>query len=101
MAIGKEPGGNNEIVAGALEGMARLSVAQANYARAVQLWAVAERWRAEIQVPMMPVQLASQECSLEQARMALGEQTFTSLWEASYKLSLDEVWSTQQAKILR
>ncbi len=100
MAIGKELGGKNEVVTSALEGMARLSVAQGNYARAVQLWAVAARWHEEIQVSIMPGQLASHERSLAQARMALGEQTFTSIWEESARLSPDEVWpSARQAAL--
>ncbi|HEY6541510.1 MAG TPA: tetratricopeptide repeat protein [Ktedonobacteraceae bacterium] len=99
MAIGKELGGKNEVVTGALEGMAKLSVAQGNYARAVQFWAVAARWREEIQVSMMPGQLTSHERSLSQARMPLGEQTFTSIWEESYRLSPDEVWSERQGTL--
>lgn len=101
MAIGKELGGNNEIVANTLEVMARLLLAQPNYARAAQLCAVAARLREEIQVPMMPGQLAIHERLLAQARKALGEQIFTSLWEESYELSPDEVWYAWQAEILR
>ena len=101
MTIGREPGSKNEVVASALEGMAKLAVAQGNYTRAVQLWAVAARWREEIQVSMMPSQLASHERTLAQARIALGEQTFTSIWETSCTLSPDEVWAARQEKIVR
>ena len=100
MTIGRELGGNNEVVVSALEGLARLAIAQENYARAVQLWAVATRWREEIQTSMMPSQLTDHERALAQARKTLGEQTFTSIWEASYRLSPDEVWAAQQAKII-
>ena len=101
MAIGRELGGQNEVVISALEGMARLAVAQDNYARATQLWAVAARWRAESQTPMMPAQLASHQRTLSQARTTLGEQTFTSIWEANYKLSPDEVWPARHAPVRR
>ncbi|MGH2495124.1 MAG: ATP-binding protein [Ktedonobacteraceae bacterium] len=93
MAIGKEMGEKNETVAAALEGMAGLAAAQENHAWAVQLWAVAERWREEIQTPIMPGQRIIHERAMEQLRVLLGAETFTTLWEKGSTLSPDEVWS--------
>ncbi|HET9999516.1 MAG TPA: tetratricopeptide repeat protein [Ktedonobacteraceae bacterium] len=95
MAIGKAMGDQNETVAAALEGMAGLAVAQRNYGWAVQLWAVATRWREEIQIAIMPGQRIARERTLEQLRALLGEETFTTLWEAGRILSPGEVWSAR------
>ena len=99
MAIGKELGDKNEILRTRWKVWPLWHAAQGNYTWSVQLWAVAARWREEIQVPMMPGQRIIHERSLQQVRALLGAQTFTSLWEKGSTLSPDEVWLVHQTPL--
>ena len=96
-AMGKAIGSKTEVTASALESTAGLAITQGNHPWAVRLWAAADRWREDIQTPIIPGQRPEYERNLAELRSILGQNVFDSLWDEGRRLSPDEVWAARYA----
>src|SRR5262249_5227198 len=73
-----------------LEGLAAVTVAQAQPERAARLFGAAERLREEIGACVPRAERADHERSVAAVRTALGEEAFAAAWAAARALSLEQ-----------
>lgn len=76
-----------------LEGLAATSCARADYADAARLYAAARARRETLGTPLPAAEREAHERDIACARTALGEASFTKLWEAGERLAIEEVLS--------
>jgi predicted ATPase/class 3 adenylate cyclase len=75
--------GDRELTAACLEGYGEVLVTQGEATRAVQLWGIASRIRAEIVAPMPPIYRADYIKAVAAARENLDEEAFQMAWTES------------------
>ena len=81
------------LVAAALEGVANVVVAQQQAELAARLLGAAGALRAEMGTPVRPVDQATVELALADARSTLGD-AFTAVWEEAQALQLERILKT-------
>jgi len=86
LGLAREAGDRLGLVDG-LELLARLTAAQDSAREAVRLWAAAQSLRAELGYARFPVDQASHEAALAQAKQALGAEAFAAAWADGAQLS--------------
>jgi predicted ATPase/class 3 adenylate cyclase len=75
--------GDRELTAACLEGYGEVLVLQGGVKRAVQLWGIAARIRAEIVTPMPPIYRPDYVKAVAAARESLDEEAFQMTWTES------------------
>jgi hypothetical protein len=80
-------------VAAALEGLAGLASQPEHAALAARLLGAASALRAEMGIPVRPVDRAAVEQALATARSALGADAFAAVWAEAQALPLEQIVS--------
>jgi hypothetical protein len=83
-------GGGTRDLAACLEGLARAACAQSEFERATTLCAAAAAMRRAMGTPLPPIERASYEHALADARCELGAGRFAGLWAAGEGLTSDK-----------
>jgi predicted ATPase/transcriptional regulator with XRE-family HTH domain len=81
------------MVIGAAEGLASVAVEQGHMTLAVSLLGATSAVRAEIGVPARPADQPALEQARETLRIAIGDETFESIWADAHLLTLEEIVS--------
>jgi hypothetical protein len=82
------------LVAAALEGLAAVVVAQGRAELAARLLAAASALRAQMGTPIRPVDQATVELALADARSLLGDNTFAAVWAEAQALAPEQILSS-------
>ncbi|HWE61836.1 MAG TPA: tetratricopeptide repeat protein [Chloroflexota bacterium] len=82
-------GGDQWEVAFCLEGLAAAAYEQGQLQRAVRLWGSAAALRAAIDAPRAPIDQASYDRGVADARAALGDGEFAAAWAAGQAMSME------------
>ena len=82
------------LVAAVLEGVANVVVAQQQAELAARLLAAASALRAQMGTPVRPVDQATVELALADARSMLGDTAFAAVWAEAQTLAPEEILST-------
>jgi tetratricopeptide (TPR) repeat protein len=90
--------GYKEAVASSLEGLAALSAAEGDGARAALLLGVAETTRATIGAPLSPIERSSQEQVIALIRGQIGDEQLSNAWRAGQVLNLETAVAEAVAK---
>lgn len=88
LTISREVGVRLSLLEGT-EGIARMLASSGNYRMAARLFGAASALRLSSHLPLPPPERPEQETLLEAARVALGEESFAEVWEASRALTLE------------
>jgi predicted ATPase/Tfp pilus assembly protein PilF len=83
--------GTKHHLARCLEGLAGLAAAQGQAEQAARLLGVASALREEVGAPLPPIERASVERLLDETRLALGLDDFSTAWTAGRTLRLEEL----------
>ncbi|HZJ09459.1 MAG TPA: hypothetical protein VFD39_07185, partial [Trueperaceae bacterium] len=89
LTLGREKG-FKKLIAGSLEGCARLALAQRSAHRAAQFWGAAEALRRAIKAPEKPVEKGRYAHEQAAAKQELGARAFAQAWSEGAALRLDE-----------
>lgn len=81
--------GDRELIAFCLEGTGRLAAAAGEMERAGTLYGAGEALRTAVGAPLSPSEAPQHDVSLNAARSALGEETFTHVWKRGVDMDLD------------
>jgi predicted ATPase/tetratricopeptide (TPR) repeat protein len=81
-----------ELFAIGLEGLAPVVATQADPARAVRLWGMAEALREALGAPLPPVERADYVSAVVATRRLLAEEVFASVWQEGRSLSVEQVF---------
>ena len=82
------------LVAAALEGVAGVVVAQNQAQLAARLLGAASALRAQMGTPVRPVDQATVELALAEARSMLGDSAFAAVWAEAQALALERILKT-------
>jgi predicted ATPase/DNA-binding XRE family transcriptional regulator len=90
--------GNKTYLAWVFEGMATAASALGQHARAVQLCALAERWRGEMRSPRPPAEQHLYEQTIAAVQLTLGDARFEQAWAAGRARSLEDALASALAE---
>jgi tetratricopeptide (TPR) repeat protein len=82
------------LIAGALEGLAQVTLERGNATEAVRFMGAAAALRTQMATPVRPIDLPGVEQTLAAARTTLGEESFISIWSEAQTQSLEKLLST-------
>jgi hypothetical protein len=82
------------LVAGALEGLAQVTLVRGNATEAVKFMGGAAALRAQMGTPVRPIDMPGLEQALATSRKSLGEETFMLIWSEAQAQPLEQLLST-------
>lgn len=82
------------LVAGALEGLAQVTLQGGNATEAVKFIGGAATLRAEMRTPVRPIDVHGLEQTFATVRNLLGEETFARIWSEGHAESLEQLLNT-------
>ncbi len=81
--------GDRELVAFCLEGTGRVAAAEGRMERAGTLYGAGEALRMAVGAPLSPSEVPQHDLFLDEARTALGDQSFSRAWDRGTHMDLD------------
>jgi hypothetical protein len=92
--------GDMATLATCLEGVASVAAFQGQAARAARLFSAVAALRHIRNMPLPPADRSTYDCTLDSARIALGDDAFAAAWAAGQMLPLEQVIVEAQAGTL-